>query len=133
MILNPCNDQAQRARVCLALTCGLPGAGKTSLCNAISAYSKPDLLVRHICFDNIIEVDPKDEVQDFTNAGTFKVKHAMQHCMMKTHSCNSVEQIRLQTRWHFCRPIGTRLYSRSSSACWRAGLQRMLIKGPPLS
>ena len=59
--------------MCLALTCGLPGAGKTSLCNALSAYSKSDLVVRHICFDDVIECDAKDEGMDFTNAGTFKV------------------------------------------------------------
>ncbi len=73
MISDTCNDQAQNARICLALTCGLPGAGKTSLCNALSAYSKPDVLVRHICFDDIIEFDPKDEGNDFTISGTFKV------------------------------------------------------------
>ncbi|CAL5220777.1 g2843 [Coccomyxa viridis] len=87
MISDTCNDQAQNARICLALTCGLPGAGKTSLCNALSAYSKPDVLVRHICFDDIIEFDPKDEGNDFTISGTFKANRhqalqQIEQCML---------------------------------------------------
>ncbi len=75
MVTQRCGvDETERARLCLALTCGLPGAGKTSLCKALLAYSTPDILVRHICFDDFLQCEPSESHERDENDGAaFKV------------------------------------------------------------
>ena len=103
---DPCIKQADRARVCLALTCGLPGAGKTSVCKAILASSKSDVLVRHICFDDTIEVDPSEDVsRDMTNATTFKVIKMTQICNLTMTMPHGTAM----TQWVCRRLAGSRL------------------------
>ncbi len=44
-----------KARLCLAVTCGLPGAGKTSLCKALLGVSHANVIVKHICYDDFMQ------------------------------------------------------------------------------
>ena len=65
--------RTDRADACLALTCGLPGAGKTSLCKALSASSSSGISVRHVCFDDKIEIDFTTSEGKDAHATLFKV------------------------------------------------------------
>lgn len=59
-----------KARICLAVTCGLPGAGKTSLCRALSARSGANTLVRHVCFDDYLHTSHAMTDHDFEEDAT---------------------------------------------------------------
>ena len=56
-----------KARLCLAVTCGLPGAGKTTLCKALLGISHANVMVRHISFDDFLQTKlPEKENNDVT-------------------------------------------------------------------
>ena len=103
-----CSNQAERARVCLALTCGLPGAGKTSLCKAILAFSESDVLIRHICFDDTVVFDPSNNESTYlTNATTFKV---IKLCSFASY-CHRMLYDTAMKQWVCRRPAGNKLNS----------------------
>ena len=54
----PANATKERAaaRQCIAVLCGLPGAGKTTFCrNLVRSCATPDVSVTHLYFDAILQ------------------------------------------------------------------------------
>ena len=48
-------NERTAARQCIAVLCGLPGAGKTTLCrNLMRSCAMPNVSVIHLCFDAIL-------------------------------------------------------------------------------
>ena len=131
MIAQRCGiDETERARICLALTCGLPGAGKTFLCKALLAYGTPDILVRHICVDDFLQCEPSDSHEREENDGAaFKVVAApiLMHAFYA--SSNDTGQDDMLTLQQCGRPPGKMCLSFSSSACWI--MDREVISSTP--
>ena len=131
MIAQRCgDDETERARLCLALTCGLPGAGKTSLCRALLAYGTPKISVGHICFDDFLQCEPSESHERGEKDGpAFKVIAAplVMHAFHK--SSNNTRRDGMLTLQQCSRPAGKRRLSFSSSACWR--MNREIISSTP--
>lgn len=55
-------DATERSDVCIAALCGLPGAGKTTLCRALLQTAKHGIQIKHISFDGFL----RDHSSNFT-------------------------------------------------------------------
>jgi len=68
------SNSAGSADVCVALVCGLPGAGKTTLCKGLLQTVRHQIQVKHICFDDFLLHGTKSQLLwDETSASEWKV------------------------------------------------------------
>lgn len=67
-------DATERSGVCVAALCGLPGAGKTTLCKALLQTAQHGIQVQHIEYDELMRDHPGTFPKwDDTVAASWKV------------------------------------------------------------
>eukprot|EP01083_Nonionella_stella_P003904 11230_1 len=82
------------ANTLLLILCGLPGAGKTSMCNFLKTRRRENFNVAHICFDDIYSEISKSESE--FDPGLWKkcrrVAYERAEALLKAHRASSTDR-----------------------------------------
>lgn len=66
----PHRSEPERVDVCIAALCGLPGAGKTTLCKGLLQTARHHLEIQHICFDESLSAALSDHQKSNDDAAS---------------------------------------------------------------
>ena len=84
-------SEPERVDVCIAALCGLPGAGKTTLCKGLLQTARHHLEIQHISFDESLSAALSDHQKfDDDAASIFKV--------LAVHSFSCMQASNVQIR-----------------------------------